>query len=1447
MWRGWRFPASVYIVAILYQVLAFQNTTTTFTTRVVVSGFTAGSPGPAGLSFDPDNPDNLHVCTSSGDYFVFDVSNPGPHSGVALPINPAFRGNIGCWATVWIRGSPRSRLLVVSHGASELREMHPTTDVVLRVLLRGTNCLDMKIDPKTGDLFCSTGNNGILRIAAADLDTADADAGSPAAFTSFLQPRAGTQPAVDGISFAPNGDLYASLVSSQGAWPCGAIHVNAGGLATYLFHGAAACPDGAQLTYGADIRHPAHLVVNMLNGEMLAVDLSSWDGTENTASHQVIFTDGTRGDLSVVSKRNILYSTQTDSIVETTMEVSNVAGPFIYMGPGETTLIEVLRVYTMLNSAMAIVSARLTNDVSGANLSGATLNFVVEGSVRCTAVTDVNGVVKCALNSIDLGTDVQVTYEGSGSVLSSSQSRVSMALDVIQADPVFGPCQGGSAVTLSGSTVLPLLSNITIGSALVSGVTVVSATSVSVIVGSQHTCGNASVYLDGDEFLHQFLFMQQEVGSVQPQFGPAIGGTIVTIRADTPNGRVLGSGAVDDVTVWIGSLPCSVLSNSDTVVTCQTASSGAVNMVMDVTVQSRSYGNATMPASYSFVPQTLSVVRPNVVPRSGRFSVTIQSSAQGVLGNGSDITAVLFGTQPAVVLTQTNRTVEVLAPLVSVSEQLNVTILSQSYGSITGLPFTYLETALQTVLPGGGPLVGQNVVTVFGQNIGNGSDVTAVWLCDVQQQLLHQSEQAAVIRIASSGQAGTCNITTSSVSMHNVTLRDAYTFHPKPVVLSVSASSQNGSVVLVRIVGPELGNGSDIENVTVAGAAVLRILQQNSTTVTVLVSPELPIPELINVTLYSVSHGAGATDANTRLYPAGVLFSASPIKHLLAGGAVDLQGWALGTVAGISFAGVSGQVIDLQPFSFANESTVRVHALPAPSVRTGDILVNTTRGVLQLLAGFTYECDMGQYEANCSLCPRGHYCNGTNAHPCPPGSANALEGRWNVSSCIDCTPGRFANRSGMARCARCPMHSYCPTKGVTIPWSCPAGTVKYSFFGTTADECIAPSAEATWYYYLFILAGILIGIIIAIMIWYRQSKCRYCGLYKQQPRWLLCTVKTCRLCDTCTGARCVYDSKQSDHILDHQLCLRNSNCHKCAFCCQVQRCFECDRHRNVPNVWDEVIWLKCVPCSFCTKCRSLTDDVRFEKLHQHCPDADSRCWKCCKCLLCERNRHDDVNPCTRLACCDCHSCFLQSDIAHQVLCPEAGDMCKGCCRCGKCRRLLHEGGQRCVRCSVNGCNKCLSTDDAVHQRECVQSAQRCVDHCLCKECERPLHFGCVRCDVCKDCIATKIGDTVKLKDLLDEHRNCKGYGRICASCCVCEYPLCGKAKHLSSTSADICVCCEVCKGCIMRTDLQACSVGERMHHCLCSRAGQICTCCCAEEEKRVQIDKTVVIEHGMKM
>lgn len=248
--------------------------------------------GPIGVAFDSS--DNLYVSDAvDGHIYRFQPGGGAAGAATRLTTDPLSGGLKG------LAFGGDGRLYLARGKAGDIVEVDPSTGAVKRTVASDIPCATgLAVDPKSGDLFVSQDDcsSGVLRVSGFS--------DGP----GTVKPYASTPCCADGLTFAPDGTLYAA----DGG------HVLEIGGTTSSTPGAtrsiARVPhaDGVAIGVPAAGKDP-FIVVNRTDGKVTRVDFSQFPPSQTT-----IVSGGTRGDFVAVDSRGCLFATQTSTVVRIT-------------------------------------------------------------------------------------------------------------------------------------------------------------------------------------------------------------------------------------------------------------------------------------------------------------------------------------------------------------------------------------------------------------------------------------------------------------------------------------------------------------------------------------------------------------------------------------------------------------------------------------------------------------------------------------------------------------------------------------------------------------------------------------------------------------------------------------------------------------------------------------------------------------------------------------------------------------------------------------------------------------------------------------------------------------------------------------------------------------------------------------------------------------------------
>jgi IPT/TIG domain. len=332
-------------------------------------------------------------------------------------------------------------------------------------------------------------------------------------------------------------------------------------------------------------------------------------------------------------------------------------------------------------------------------------------TITCTTPAHALGPVDVDVSNGDGGMATKTgafTFQGPTPTITS--------LDVIS-----GTATGGTAVTMTG-TNFAAGATVTFGGASATGVTVNSATSISLLTPS-HVVGAVDVTvtnLDGESGTLPSAFTYNPpppaITSLDVTSGPTIGGTAIVIT-----GTDFVSGAGGSSTVTFGGTPAGVVFvNSTTlnITTPERASAGAV----DVVVTNPDLQAATKPSAFTYILTVATVDSLDVVTGStdGGTAVTITGTQFfGTVG-------VTFGGTDATNVNRTGSTTITCTTPAHAAGLVDVAVTNGDGGTIikTGA-FTYvgLPPTIESLDVTSGPATGSTAVMITGAHFAPGATV----------------------------------------------------------------------------------------------------------------------------------------------------------------------------------------------------------------------------------------------------------------------------------------------------------------------------------------------------------------------------------------------------------------------------------------------------------------------------------------------------------------------------------------------------------------------------------------------------------------------------------------------------------------------------------------------------------------------------------------------------
>eukprot|EP00698_Gefionella_okellyi_P015557 TRINITY_DN4392_c0_g3_i2.p1 TRINITY_DN4392_c0_g3~~TRINITY_DN4392_c0_g3_i2.p1 ORF type:complete len:4249 (-),score=1037.24 TRINITY_DN4392_c0_g3_i2:134-12388(-) len=753
-------------------------------------------------------------------------------------------------------------------------------------------------------------------------------------------------------------------------------------------------------------------------------------GLQSSTSVTVVAAGGSAGTGAIV-------------LASTSFGTSTSGSIFTYVAGSVTSVIPT-------NGALA-GGTRVT--LIGSNLgSGSDIASVLFGGLSASLVSQTaSSVIVTTPAGAGPGLVTVVINSGSfGSTSSTNAYRFNVAGVVSGISPIRGALGGGTLVTVSGTD---LGSGTDITSVTLNGVAAQlgaqSATAVTVTVAAGTVVGLGDVIVTSTSFgvsslASAFTYETVNVTSVVPAVGPGHGGNTVTI-----SGTVLGTGT-DITSVTFNGVSAVILTQSITTVTVTLGNAVAANALGlgDVVVQSTHYLTGMLSNAYRYNnPLVISSLVPPDGPVGGNSVITINGNN---MGDGADVTSVtLAGVPVAAIIGQSANTVTIqTASGVGHEGTGDVVMQSTSFGvGSRSNGFTYLVGVVTAVTPPVGPLVGGNHVTISGQRLGLGADISMVTVCGLSVDIINQTASSVTVVAAAGVSAGAGDVKVQSPSFLTLQAIAAYTYNVAPAIVSVTPTHLPlyGGVA-VTIAGT-LGDGFDISTVLLSGVVPTNILGQTASSITVTAASGASVPGAGAVFVDSVSFG-NVTANNAITYVAPVITTVSPSACSHFGCIVTITGSPLGNgvdITSVTLRDVPALILSQTAF------TVTVRAGNGTGyIGLGDAVTSSiSYGPATSVDSFSYFCALGTY---------GSAATGQLCLPCPPGQFSGLAGSL---SCLPCGPGSYNPNSEAFICEACPKGHYCDASGLDSAEPCPAGTYS-NMSGADSNSTCVP-CDAGWF------------------------------------------------------------------------------------------------------------------------------------------------------------------------------------------------------------------------------------------------------------------------------------------------------------------------------------------------------------------------------------------------
>jgi large repetitive protein len=557
--------------------------------------------------------------------------------------------------------------------------------------------------------------------------------------------------------------------------------------------------------------------------------------------------------------------------------------------------------------------------ITGTGFTGA--SAVDFGTTPATTFTVGSATTITALSPAGTGSVgvTVMTPSGTSATSTASQFTYEAAPTVAGISPIAGPLGGGTPVTIigtgfTGATVVDFGTSPATNLDVVNDTTITanSPAGTGTVGVTVTTPGGTSATSPADQFTYQAA---PSVTGIGPTFGPAGGGTLVTIT---------GTGFADVTAVDFGTSPATdVTIVSNTMITGYSpAGAGTV----DVTVTTPGGTSATSAADRFTYAPIVSGISPIAGPLGGGTLVTL--TGMGFTG----ATAVMFGTNPATSVTVVSAsTITALSPAGTGS--VAVTVIGPGGTSATSPADVFTYQAAPTVTgisPTAGPLVGGTPVTITGTGF---TRATAVDFGMKPATNVTVVSDTTITADSPAGTAGTVDVTvTAPGGMSTPVIVDQFTYVAAPIVSVVSPNhGPAAGDTLVTITGTGFTDATMVDFGTIAATNWIAA-------------------SATSITLYSPA-GTGAVDV-TVTTPGGTsanspddVFTYAPTVSSISPSSGPLAGDTLVTITGTGFIGASAVDFAGTPATtFTVVGATTITALSPPGTGAVGVTVTTPGG-----------------------------------------------------------------------------------------------------------------------------------------------------------------------------------------------------------------------------------------------------------------------------------------------------------------------------------------------------------------------------------------------------------------------------------------------------------------------------------------------------------------------
>lgn len=515
--------------------------------------------------------------------------------------------------------------------------------------------------------------------------------------------------------------------------------------------------------------------------------------------------------------------------------------------------------------------------------------------------------------------------------------------------PALGPSVGGTGITLTG-TGFVAGATVTVGGAAATGVTVVSATSITATTPAG-TAGSTAVIIVTNADTQSatlsgtftFQYPAPTVTGVAPATGSSAGATGVTIT-----GTNFRAGA----TVSVGGTPATSIIVTGATSIVATTPPHTIGVV-PITVTNSDGQGASLASAFTYTAATAPTVT-SVTPTSGTIAGGIVVTILGAnFVTGATVT--FGGVAASSVTVSSSGMILATTPAQTAAGVMNLVVTNpDTQSGLLSAPFTYTPRpapTLSAVTPATGRAIGGTTITLVGTNFVAGATVT---IGGAPASSVVVVSGSSITAATPGGTAGLSPIIVTNPDSQTATLASSFTYTANAAPTLTTVAPIDGPVAggtLLTLTGTNFLPGA---MVLIDGAVASSTTVISASLISTITPPHIAAAVAMRVMNYDgQSATTTATGFTYKLAPTPTLTTVAPDSGPLVGG-------GLVTLTGTNF--VSGATVSFGAFSASSVSVTSATTITAtvPLGVAGPTVVvvrNPDGQAASLSAGYAYVGD----------------------------------------------------------------------------------------------------------------------------------------------------------------------------------------------------------------------------------------------------------------------------------------------------------------------------------------------------------------------------------------------------------------------------------------------------------------------------------------------------------